>query len=232
MSRSGVTTRTTSPRAIPVGTSADTDTARFPTGTRFESAPVGGAAATVARACSSIRTVTSARSSSVCNRSANRSSSSASGRSAGNVQSPSRIDRRVSVGSGGYPSMSFTSPVTSTETRPRPPTSSITSVERVRFRSCLSEIRFGTLAPSRSPCAWAYREIINTTMIAVRIAGARSDDRIVSSLRASSPPLIPAIASARTTTPSPGMVTSVTYLKTNPSTPATSAGTIPVMMPR
>ena len=69
-------------------------------------------------------------------------------------------------------------------------------------------------------------------MIAVRIAGARSDDRIVSSLSASSPPLMPAIASDNTTTPSPGIVTSVTYLNTNPSVPATSAGTIPVMTPR
>ena len=68
--------------------------------------------------------------------------------------------------------------------------------------------------------------------MAVRIAGARSEDRIVWSFSASRPPLIPAIASARTTTPSPGIVTPVTYLNTKPRTPETNAGRIPVMIPR
>ncbi len=94
-------TVTSSPRTRPVGTSAGTETARRPAGTRRDTPEVGGAAATVARARSSMATDTSARSNSVRSRSANRDSISASGTSAGNVQSPSRISRRRSSGSGG-----------------------------------------------------------------------------------------------------------------------------------
>jgi len=43
---------------------------------------------------------------------------------------------------------------------------------------------------------------------------------------------MPAIATASTTTPSPGRVTPVRYLNANPSAPETNAGTIPVSNPR
>lgn len=55
--------------------------------------------------------------------------------------------------------------------------------------------------------------------------------RIVRSLSARRPPLTPAIASERTTTPKPGMETPVTYLGVSPSVHATNAGTIPMSRP-
>jgi len=77
-----------------------------------------------------------------------------------------------------------------------------------------------------------YRTIIMMTRSATTIVGALADCVIDGSASASRPPLTPASATPRTTTPNPGSVTPVRYLNRNPRTQAIRAGMMPVRMPR